>query len=206
MILCTDFETTGVGELCGLVEIGATWLRNDGLRRSEFFRECRPAGGILVEPGALQVNGYSLERIFDPARMSEMQAVIEFIGFIRGGMADDTKIQIAAWNSPFEMRHLRAALLRAGVSDPFWPFRHSAIDPQAILTADIIRGHRSAAVEVPGVEWPVIEPHEWGGLVKNSDHAAELLGIDPEPRPHKAINGARQVKAMLHALGLKEAA
>lgn len=210
MIFCLDLETTGLPtereeEKAGIIEIGGCWLTDAGRRCGEFFRECRPLHGSLIEEGALAVNGYTRERIFDPKRMTTGQAVIELLGFIRTGMeeSEGVKVQLAAWNAPFEMRHLRHALSLEWIEPPFWPFRHSVIDPQSILTADLIR---SFLPTERGGPMRRFEPLQWGGLVQNSDHAAQILGIPPEARPHRAIHGARQVKAVLEALGLREAA
>lgn len=204
MILELDFETTGLCEReCGIVEIGARWHTEDGSRVGKFFRECRPREGALVEEEALKVNGYTKERVFDAARMPEAQAIVELLAFIRGSKPCKQKVMVAAWNAPFEMRFLRSALKRAGVEERHWGLRHSALCPQAILTADMIRGHVRKTAEGFTVK---SQPPSftWGGLTVNSDLASQILGIPPEERPHNALRGAEQVHLMLEALGVKQ--
>lgn len=210
MILELDLETTALDEVDGgIIEIGARWFRDyEGLpitghvRKGEFFRECRPREGCLIEDKALEVNGQTAAIIFDDARMPEAQAIVELLGFIRAGIAnEDIKVEIAAWNAHFEMRHLRRALRRAGVAERYWGIRHSVIDPHSILLADLIRGRFSAS--------PLIHPtpphySSYGKLVTNCDHASQLLGIEPEQKPHNALKGARQVHKFLVALGFPE--
>lgn len=200
MILELDFETTALDERRGgITQIGARWFCDHGQQRGEFFRRCRPSAICLFEDKALEINGETREQILDPERLPEGQAIVQLLGFIRGGLENcDVKVEIAAWNAQFEMRHFRAACLRAGVDEQYWGIRHSVIDPHSILVADIIRGQMRSI--------PDPHPALWGKLVLNSDHAADLLGIAREEKPHNALNGARQVHKMLLALGFKQPA
>lgn len=197
MILCLDFETSSLNERRGsILQIGACWLHSG----ETFFRECFPEncnwpdGGLLIEDEALEKNGIARDKIYSrEGAIPEGAAIMELVGWARGPMADFGKIQIAAWNAHFEHRWLRAALNRVAMPDKYRPFAHRLLDAHSILAADEIRRKRPSAPQVPW--WSLL-----GGEVANSDQASEIVGLPVEEKPHNALNGARQVRAMLRRL------
>lgn len=191
MILCLDLETTSLNEQTGgLIEIGAVWLHSDSYKGGEFFRACRPQSLAIFEKGALEVNGYTEERAKDTNRLPEAMAVIELLGWARGAIDDKERIQIAAWNAHFDHRHLRAALARAGVDERYSPFPHRLIDLHSLVAGEHMRGRLNHGETAPPL-WGL------GNEIANADQASALLGLEPEKKPHDALAGARQVRAML---------
>ncbi len=191
MILCLDLETTGLDEQrCGLLEIGACWLHSG----ESFFRECRPLANCDIEPEALAVNGWTVERLSDPKLLPEEHAIAEFLGWARGAHGGNGKIQIAAWNAHFDHRHLCAGMGRAGYESMHRPFAHRLLDIHSILAADTIRAR---------IKGSMMDPEQlvnFGNEVANCDAASTMLGLPPEPKPHNALAGAKQVRAMLRRL------
>lgn len=192
MILCLDLETTGLNEqTCGLLQIGAVWLHSG----EAFFRECSPPADSRIEKEALAVNGIEEAKLFDPAKLWESLAVVEFLGWVRGSQAVNSRVQIAAWNAHFDHRHLMAALSRARVPDCFRPFAHRLLDVHSILAADTIR------LTIPRAPDEMLAHlGNCGGEVPNSDAASEILHLKAEAKPHNALAGAKHVRAMLRRL------
>lgn len=194
MILCLDLETTGLDEQrCGILEIGACWLHSG----ESFFRECRPLLTAKIEPAALAVNGWQVQRMSEPALLPEEHAVSEFLGWVRGfQMPFRHKIQIAAWNAHFDHRHLCAGMDRAGYEPQHRPFAHRLIDVHSVLAADQMRAKlkvRGRIVAAPSLTI-------LGNEVANCDEGSKLLNLPPESKPHNALAGANQVRAMLRRL------
>ncbi len=187
MILCLDLETTGLDErVCGLVGIGAVWLHG-----GEFYRACRPFSSALIEPKALDVNGETMESLGAPGRIPESLAIAEFLGWARGGVPHGEKVHLAAWNAHFDHRHLRASLDRANVGSLFRPFTHRLIDLHSLLAGDDLRREYGDPRLVRE------DLQSAGGSIANADEGSRALGLEPEPMPHNALNGARQACAML---------
>ena len=194
MILCLDLETSGLNEQrCGILQIGATWL-HDG---DSFFRDCHVLTGADVEQGALAVNGLTEERARDPHTIPESMALIEFLGWVKGAIPHGQRVQLAAWNAHFDHRFLCAGLDRAHVKETYRPFHHRLIDCHSALAVDLMRETLSEQIGMPDVR---LIAHRFGDEVKNSDSAAELLNLPAEPKPHNALNGAKQVRAMLRRI------
>ena len=191
MILCLDLETTGLDEQrCGILEIGACWLHSG----ESFFRECRPLAICQVEDEALKVNGWTHDRMRARKLLPEEHAIAEFLGWVRGAHGTNSRVQLAAWNAHFDHRHLCAGMDRAGYDGMHRPFMHRLLDVHSILAADTIREARPA----PGIGSG--QYAECGGEIVNCDAASEILHLPPEPKPHNALAGAKQVRAMLRRL------
>lgn len=191
MILCLDLETSSLNEQRGSVlQVGAVWLHSGEV----FFRECRPTdANALIEEGALKVNG--ITNVHDQGRLPERIAITEFVGWARGSVGKNSKIQICAWNAHFDHRHLMAALNRADIDHRYQPFLHRLIDVHSVLAVERIKAGLSAA---PGMA--IDEFHKFGNEVPSCDEAAKMLGLREEAKPHNALAGAKQVRAMLRRL------
>lgn len=191
MILCLDLETTGLDEQrCGILEIGACWLHSG----ESFFRECRPLANCKVETRALEINGWTVERMADSKLLPEEHAIAEFLGWVRGAQGTNARVQIAAWNAHFDHRHLRAGMDRAGYDEMHRPFLHRLLDVHSILAADTIRAQHPRPVIGASLFF------DCGGEIASCDEASERLLLPPEPKPHNALAGAKQVLAMLRRL------
>jgi DNA polymerase III epsilon subunit-like protein len=181
-ILVVDVETTGLDtKRCGLVEIGAVWLTGQR-ENEEFDRKCRPWEGAVIEPGALEVNG--CDWVLDPTVAPESVAIDAFLDWVGEG-----PVLMAGMNPRFDLEFLRAAFNRSWAEarmksvKPEFPFPHRTIDLHTLA-----------------VTYAIANEASFTGKGLNTDHIMELLGLPVEPRPHRAIQGARCAAEALRIL------
>jgi hypothetical protein len=188
-ILCLDLETGGLDEtMSGIVEIGAVWL--DG--SSSFYRACKPFPMSVIEDDALKVNGCTREQLADPNRLPEALAIVELLGWVRGSIPRTEKVQICAWNPHFDFRHLCRALDRASVG------RHSVFAHRLLDMHSLTAGHKIHG-EIAGTNMSefLFLKSQSANEISNCDEGSKYWGLLPEPKPHSALVGAGQVRAML---------
>lgn len=187
-ILVVDVETTGLApKACGLVEIGAHWL--SGPRAGEEFEiRCRPFSGAIVQPQAIEVNG--CDWLADPHVLGEMEAFDIFLEWVGSG-----DVLLAGMNPRFDWEFLRASYDRryapqpgritAG-KPPKFPFSHRQLDLHSVAIA-----------------WAVANQKPFTGKGIYTDAILTMLGLPPEPKPHRAIRGARcEAEAFRVLLGM----
>lgn len=174
-ILVVDLETTGLSaDDCSILEIGAVWLCGGLEGHDEFSTGCRMWDGARVEPRALEINGCSESRCTNSSLQTESEAVDSFFTWLLCSMMNDvTPVMLAGLNPSFDRAFLRAAWRRA-VSRCEFPFKHRVLDLHSLA---------------------VLHAFTRGEIVPSrgfyTDEIYALLGMEPEPRPHKAIVGAR---------------
>lgn len=187
-ILVVDLETTSLDEHRGsILQIGSCWLMGepDDEDLQEFEIDCRAYDGALIEAAALEVNGCSEARVWNPTLPTESEAIELFIAWLCKCCGVGSVIILAGLNPSFDLRWLNAARKRAGESGKS-PFPHRTIDLHALAVAYAI----AAEKEIPAK-----------GFV--TDDIYRLLDLPPEPRPHLAIQGARaESEALRILLGL----
>lgn len=181
MILLLDLETGGLDSAKSpILEIGAVWLDTD----AEFFRCTRSTRRTLIEPDALRVNGLSPETNADTSRLLDIAAVCELVGWVKSRSGDAPRsVKLCGWNVHFDIRFLTDALTRAGIPIGTTPFSHQVLDLHSAVLMDQLR-----TTQAP--------PDTYGSstLLRGSDHAATILGIPAESKPHNALNGANWAK------------
>lgn len=169
-ILVVDAETTGEDpERHSIVELAARWLtRHEGC----FEMECRMWEGAAYDPAAGAVNGRSEARCSDPILPDEGHLIREFTNFLGVGIGDflDGDFLLAGLNPKFDLDFIRAAARRAGSRLPRIP--HRTIDLHTLAVAAALRNGDSVPAR---------------GFY--TDAIYELLAMEPEPRPHTAMNG-----------------
>lgn len=193
-ILCIDLETSGLDESqSGIVQIGAQWLHSG----AQFFRECRPCTlrSPVIEGKALEVNGVTREQLADSKRLPETIAIVEFLGWVRGNLPCDEKVQIAAWNAHFDYRHFMAALVRAS-AERHTPFVHRLLDLHSLVAGDMLK-QLCIAPSTSSFTGRIANGVVAYNGVASSDMGSMLLGLNHESKPHNALNGAMQVRAQL---------
>jgi DNA polymerase III epsilon subunit-like protein len=171
-VVVVDVETTGIDpDRCAILEIGAVALVSD----EEFSMSCSVPFGVRIEKRALEVNGVPYEGIYDRPFPPDWKCVVEFDAWCR----DRALSLLAGMNPSFDLNFLKAAgkrVIRSEQGEPFMPmpaFPHRTLDMHTLAVTWAVQH----GVSVP----------ERGFY---SDAVYELLGLPPEPRPHRAIEGA----------------
>ncbi len=183
-ILVVDVETTGTqAHLHGIVEIGAVWLSGP-CEGSEFMVRCLPRAGARINPEAIAINGCDWLESRDV--FSEADAIDCFLDWVKV----ETPVVLAGMNPYFDLQFLRAAFDYSWEQQPHlkpkFPFPHRTLDLHSLAVSYAL----ARGVQIP----------EKGFY---TDAILELLGLPPEPKPHRAIQGARaEAEALRILLGL----
>lgn len=168
-MIIVDVETTGTDpRYHSLVSIGAIDFDNPS---DLFFKECRMFDGARIEDASLAVNGMTLEEINDSSKQTEGEIVAEFIEWMKG-KRDHT---VAGQNPSFDVSFILAAAERNRIDISL---AHRTIDLHSVA-----HYHMSKNGTVP--------PIKNNRTDLNSDTIMRYVGIEPEPKPHIAINGAK---------------
>jgi hypothetical protein len=140
--------------------------------------ECRAWEGARVDVEALAVNGFALERVHDKALMSEKEMIEIAVQWI---IKRDCKVLIG--KSPgFDRSFLLAAWIRAGHSRKEFPLSYRVADVHSMAIPILLgMGHR-------------MPPSGF-----SSEQIRVLLGLPTEPKPHRAMTGARMAYEALIA-------
>lgn len=169
-MLIIDLEASGTEyNTHSVVSIGALDFDHPDNR---FYGECRIWEGAHVMDGALEVNGFSMEEITDPAKQSEAELVIAFLEWSQH-LSDRT---LTGQNVSFDRDMLRAAALRAGAS---WDMAHRTIDTHSLCYMHMVKR---------GITPPIDRQHRRSAL--DLDAILMYCGIPEEPMPHNALTGA----------------
>lgn len=169
-MIVVDVEASGTEyDKHSIVSIGAVDFDRP---QNRFYVECRIWDGAHVMDDALAVNGFTKAEITDPKKMSEEEAVRQFIEWSYG-MADRT---LAGQNVSFDRDFLKAAAHRAKLQ---WDLPHRTLDTHTMCWMHMVaRGY-----EVP------IDPQHKRSLL-DLDAILNYCGIASEPVPHNAQTGA----------------
>jgi DNA polymerase III epsilon subunit-like protein len=133
-----------------------------GVKSNDFYVECAPWKGAAIDPAALEVNG-EREKELLARPVSEQQAVVAFLGWLNGPVA------VAGMNpASMDCVMLKAAIARLGG----W-ICHRSLDLHSLAVAYAFR--RGLPVPPRGFA---------------TDQIYQLIGMEPEARPHHALVGA----------------
>lgn len=172
-IVVVDVETTGLIPFQNqVIEIGAVFLddREEFETRVRFDRERR------WSEEAEAVHGYTRESCEDPTHPEIHEALelfLDWLEFHRG----ERRLVLAGMNPRFDLDMLRAdarAVDRLSRRMNF-RFSHRTLDMHSLCVRYAVRMGLSADA--------ITRLH--------TDQIYDLLGMEPEPRPHRAITGAR---------------
>lgn len=169
-MIVLDIEASGTNyEKHSIVSLGALDLDNPDNR---LYLECRVWDGAHIDPGALEVNGFTEEELLGQNKMTEEELIRNFIGWT----ADVHDHTFAGQNVSFDRDFVKVACLRA--HEPY-PFAHRTIDTHTLAYMHMIKA---------GIEPPFDEEHKRTAL--NLDAVLNYVGIPDEPEPHNALTGA----------------
>lgn len=169
-MIVVDVEGSGTNyEKHSIVSIGALDIENPEMR---FYKECRIWEGAHVMDEALEVNGFTMEEITDPEKVTEGEAVRAFLEWSQH-FADRT---LAGQNVSFDRDFIKAASVREGLS---WDLAHRTIDTHTLAWMHMVKRD---------IQPPVDVEHRRSAL--NLDAVLNYCGIPEEPQPHNALTGA----------------
>lgn len=177
-LVVVDVETTGLhADRCGLVEIGAVLLDLASLETgAEFATPVRVCYWHEWTDEAEAVHGTPRTVAEDPARPEEGEALLRFFEWL-ANEAGPGRHMLAGMNPGFDLGFLRAVAER---TDPSMP---------AELRRRI--GHRTVDLHTLALRAAMeCDPGEDPARL-HTDAIYEMLGMEAEPRPHRALTGAR---------------
>lgn len=176
-MIVVDVETTGLYEWRhSIVSIGAVEFENP---QNQFYRECRIWDGAKISPEALKINGFTEEQVKSSSKSLEGLIVKEYLDWA----LNCNDITPAGENPSFDAKFLIAALTRHNDHERIcdrlkWPFGCRSIDVHTLCYADHIRRGETPPVNNKRTNISL-------------DTALVYVGMEPEPSPHNALNGAK---------------
>jgi len=177
-MLVVDVETTGVSAWKNsLVSVGAVDFENPS---RQFYEECGAWEGAEIDPVALEINGFSKEKLLHGGKQSIREMLLKFIEWVKKS-EDKT---IAGHNPAFDFDFLNVAAKKNGLS---LPLGRRTVDLHSVCFTHI-KGR--------GLTPPLYE----GKSSLNSDAVHRYVGLPEEPRPHIAITGAKMEAEALSRL------
>jgi len=168
-MIILDAEFTGLDpHKHSLISLGAFEFEKP---ENQIYLECLPWEGAEIMDDALEVNGFTEERIFSSHKTLEL-AMIEFDKWSQG-VGEHT---LAGQNvGHLDLMFLQTSFERYGMS---FKFPHRTIDVHTLTYMHLIkRGEKP--------------PMENERTAINSSFVQEYVGIPEEPKPHNALNGAK---------------
>ena len=168
-MIVVDIETTGLDpKRHSIIEIGAIDFNNP---TNYFNGRCRIWTGAEVDLTALQVNGFTLREIQDQKILSQEELISDFKTWT-DSIEDKT---IAGQNVDFDISFLVESTRRTG-KEFKWGKRK--VDQHSIAYVHYLKRNK-------------IPPLNDGTSDLDGDAIMNYTGLPPEPRPHRALTGAR---------------
>lgn len=169
-MIVLDIEASGVHyEKHSIVSIGALDFDNPN---DQFYDECRIWDGAHIDPQALEVNGFTKEKITDERKKTEAEVIKAFIGWA----LPKRDWTIVGQNPSFDRDFVRAAAGRAHID---FPLAYRTIDTHSLAYMHMVQH---------GVIPPFDKEKHRTAL--NLDAVLNYVGIPEEPTPHNALTGA----------------
>ena len=168
-MIVLDIETTGLDpRRHSIIEVGAIDFDCPG----NYFKErCQIWDGAEIDFKALDINGLTFDEIRDPAIFTQKELLSRFINWT-AQIEDKT---IAGQNVDFDISFLIESSRRCGLN--FSPGKRK-VDQHSIVYAHFLKRN-------------IRPPLKDGYSDLNSDFIMNYVGLPSEPKPHRAINGAR---------------
>lgn len=181
-VVVVDAETSGLDPARhGVLSIGACFLSNPVMEGSEFEQVVRLHRALDWDASALAVNGFSRSGLYDPTLCHEREALQAFFAW-----AGEGPLILAGMNvGKFDLAFLSALMRRH--PEVRWPkLSHRTLDMHSLA-----------------IGWAVRHQVDVDVTRLTTDAIYTMLGMEEEPRPHRALVGARMERmAMRKMLGL----
>jgi DNA polymerase III epsilon subunit-like protein len=168
-MIVLDIETTGLDpKRHSIVEVGAVDFENPG---NYFNERCQIWDGAEIDLKALEINGLTIDEIRDHTIFTQLELLSGFRIWI-DQIEDKT---IAGQNVDFDISFLNESSKRCGLN---FSVGKRKVDQHSIAYAHFLRRN-------------IRPPLKDGYSNLNSDSIMKYVGLPSEPKPHRAINGAR---------------
>ena len=168
-MIVLDIETTGLDpRRHSIIEVGAIDFDCPG---NCFNERCQIWDGAEIDLKALEINGLTLDEIQDQTSFTEKELISRF-RIWTDQIEDKT---IAGQNVDFDINFLNKSSTRCGLN---LSLGKRKVDQHSIVYAHFLKRN---------IRLPLID----GFSDLNSDMIMNYVGLPPEPKPHRAINGAR---------------
>lgn len=164
-MIILDIETSGLDPFKhSLLSIGAVDY-NSG---EEFYGECAAAWPREVDDFALGVNGFTAAQVRDNTKITDAELYIDFCGWVKTGRATERDCLVGGQQvGAFDLKFLQEIHNRiGGVLAGKWPFGYRSVDLHSVAYAKF-------------------------GASLSLDDILRRVGLDPEPKPHNALTGAK---------------
>ncbi len=161
-IAMTDLETSGdIFGVHEILEIGLVLFDPQTFEIVDSYnRKVRPTNIANAVPAALTYNGYSDAAWAEAVSLEE--AIEEYAKRAGGGV-------FCAYNATFDWGFINNAFLKVGLENPMSTFEnHDRLDLLSIAWQAGLKNENSWSLK----------------------SACKLFGVEPEPEPHNALNGA----------------
>src|SRR3989344_3447122 len=169
-MIVLDMEMSGTSPTKhSILSIGAVDFLNP---ENVYYKECRIWEGAHLMKEALEVNGFSEQDCMDLNKITEAEVVRDFFEWALSA----EEHTIAGYNTAFDNWFLIAAAERAHTNFPL-----------ARRTLDL-----HTACYFHAIRRGIMPPTENGHSGLTSNAVSVYVGIPKEPRPHNALNGAKQ--------------
>lgn len=167
-MIIVDIETTGLDpKKHGIIDIAAMDFNNP---KNFFSMQCKLKEGKEIDSYALKINGYTEQDIRNENLPTTKEVIEKFLEW--ASQIED--ITIAGQNVDFDIDFLKENCKEENIK---WVLGHRKVDQHSIAYV--------LATKL-GMKIPLNDKRSSNF---NSDVIMEFVGIPPEVRPHKAING-----------------
>jgi DNA polymerase III epsilon subunit-like protein len=168
-MIVLDIETTGLDpRRHSIIEVGAIDFDCPG---NYFNERCQVWEGAEIDFKALEINGLTLDEIHDQAILTQKEIISRF-RIWTDQIEDKT---IAGQNADFDISFINESSARCGLN---FSLGKRKVDQHSLVYAHLLKR--------------VIRPPLKDGYSNlNSDFIMNYVGLPSEPKPHRAINGAR---------------
>ncbi|HED38126.1 MAG TPA: 3'-5' exonuclease [Ignavibacteria bacterium] len=164
-----DVETSGLDpHKYSILSIGAVDFDNP---KRLFYEECKVWDGALISKDALRVNGFTEAETVD----SKKQTLEKLMHSLKLWIDECAEITMIGQNPSFDRDFLNNSFRRAGIDFKF-----------AVRTVDL---HSVAFFD--HLKKEITIPHKNKHSDLSLDNIAKYAGLEEEPKPHNALNGAK---------------
>jgi len=168
-MIVLDIETTGTDpRLHSIVEVGAIDFDRP---ENVFNARCQIWEGAETDPLAMEINGLTVKEIQDKSLPNQRELISRFMAWM-DQIEDKT---IAGQNVDFDINFLNESSARCGLD---FSLGKRKVDQHSVVYAHFLKRN-------------IRPPMKDGFSDLNSDFIMNYVGLPTEPKPHRAINGAR---------------